>query len=171
MPFPLSDLPPLTPNSALDILIVALLIYQFLMIIRGRRAVHVLMGMGVLGGDLCHRGVGQAGSAARHSRHPRALHAHRADRHVSSPSCVACWLAWAQSILGHQPTRAPRAEPGNGAGGRPSGAKQDRRADYGRAQDRSAYVHRKRSESGRCLFRAICCARSFSRAGRCTMAR
>jgi len=48
LPSPLSDLPPLTLNSALDILIVALLIYQFLMIIRGRRAVHVLMGMGVL---------------------------------------------------------------------------------------------------------------------------
>jgi len=48
LPSPLSDLPPLTLNSALDILIVALLIYQFLMIIRGRRAVHVLMGLGVL---------------------------------------------------------------------------------------------------------------------------
>jgi diadenylate cyclase len=48
LPSPLSDLPPLTLNSAIDILIVALLIYQFLMIIRGRRAVHVLMGLGVL---------------------------------------------------------------------------------------------------------------------------
>jgi len=48
LPSPLSDLPPLTLNSALDVLIVALLIYQFLMIIRGRRAVHVLMGLGVL---------------------------------------------------------------------------------------------------------------------------
>ncbi len=48
LPSPLSDLPPLTLNSALDILIVALLIYQFLMIIRGRRAVHVLMGLAVL---------------------------------------------------------------------------------------------------------------------------
>jgi diadenylate cyclase len=48
LPSPLSDLPRFTLNSALDILIVALLIYQFLMIIRGRRAVHVLMGLGVL---------------------------------------------------------------------------------------------------------------------------
>jgi diadenylate cyclase len=48
LPSPLTDLPPLTLNSAVDIVIVALLIYQFLMIIRGRRAVHVLMGMGVL---------------------------------------------------------------------------------------------------------------------------
>jgi diadenylate cyclase len=42
------DLPPLTFTAALDIVIVAVLIYQFLLIIRGRRAVHVLMGMGVL---------------------------------------------------------------------------------------------------------------------------
>jgi diadenylate cyclase len=48
LPSPLPDLPPLTFNSAIDILIVALLIYQFLMIIRGRRAVHVLIGIGVL---------------------------------------------------------------------------------------------------------------------------
>jgi len=44
-----SDLPPLTITAAIDILIVAALIYQFLMIIRGRRAVHVLLGLCVLG--------------------------------------------------------------------------------------------------------------------------
>jgi diadenylate cyclase len=49
LPFTLSDLPPLTITAALDIVIVAILIYQFLMIIRGRRAVHVLLGLGVLG--------------------------------------------------------------------------------------------------------------------------
>jgi diadenylate cyclase len=48
LPAPLMDLPPLTFTAALDIVIVAVLIYQFLLIIRGRRAVHVLMGMGVL---------------------------------------------------------------------------------------------------------------------------
>ncbi|HEX5228283.1 MAG TPA: diadenylate cyclase CdaA [Bryobacteraceae bacterium] len=48
LPFPLSDLPPLTITAAIDIVIVAALIYQFLMIIRGRRAVHVLLGVGVL---------------------------------------------------------------------------------------------------------------------------
>ncbi len=48
LPSPLPDLPPLTLTAAIDILIVAALIYQFLLIIRGRRAVHVLMGLGVL---------------------------------------------------------------------------------------------------------------------------
>lgn len=49
LPSPFSDLPPLTLTAAIDIVIVAALVYQFLMIIRGRRAVHVLMGVGVLG--------------------------------------------------------------------------------------------------------------------------
>lgn len=44
-----SDLPPLSITAAIDILIVAALIYQLLMIIRGRRAVHVLLGLCVLG--------------------------------------------------------------------------------------------------------------------------
>jgi diadenylate cyclase len=48
LPFPLTDLPPLTLTAAIDIVIVAVLIYQFLLIIRGRRAVHVLLGLGVL---------------------------------------------------------------------------------------------------------------------------
>lgn len=48
LPFPLPDLPPITITAAIDILIVAALIYQFLLIIRGRRAVHVLLGLGVL---------------------------------------------------------------------------------------------------------------------------
>ncbi|MBV9771364.1 MAG: TIGR00159 family protein [Bryobacterales bacterium] len=49
MPFTFSDIPPLTITAAVDIVIVAVLIYQFLMIIRGRRAVHVLLGLCVLG--------------------------------------------------------------------------------------------------------------------------
>lgn len=49
LPSPFFDLPPLTLTAAIDIVIVAALVYQFLMIIRGRRAVHVLMGVGVLG--------------------------------------------------------------------------------------------------------------------------
>jgi diadenylate cyclase len=49
LPSPFSELPRLTLTSAVDILIVAVLIYQFLLIIRGRRAVHVLLGLGVLG--------------------------------------------------------------------------------------------------------------------------
>src|SRR5271154_3142215 len=48
LPSTFSDLPPLTITAALDIVIVAILIYQFLLIIRGRRAVHVLLGLGVL---------------------------------------------------------------------------------------------------------------------------
>jgi diadenylate cyclase len=49
LPSTFSDLPPLTLTAAIDIVIVAILIYQFLLIIRGRRAVHVLLGLGVLG--------------------------------------------------------------------------------------------------------------------------
>lgn len=48
-PTTLPDLPPLSITAAIDILIVAILVYQFLMIIRGRRAVHVLLGLCVLG--------------------------------------------------------------------------------------------------------------------------
>lgn len=50
-PFSLSRfaiLPKLTPTSVLDILIVAILIYQFLMILRGRRAFPILLGVAVL---------------------------------------------------------------------------------------------------------------------------
>jgi diadenylate cyclase len=49
LPFTLPDLPPLTITAAIDIVIVAVLVYQFLLIIRGRRAVHVLLGVCVLG--------------------------------------------------------------------------------------------------------------------------
>jgi diadenylate cyclase len=49
LPFTLPDLPPLTITAAVDIVIVAVLVYQFLLIIRGRRAVHVLLGVCVLG--------------------------------------------------------------------------------------------------------------------------
>jgi len=49
LPAPFSDLPPLTITAVIDIIVVAVLVYQFLMIIRGRRAVHVLMGLCVLG--------------------------------------------------------------------------------------------------------------------------
>ena len=43
-----STVPKLTPLSALDICVTAFLIYQFLMIVRGRRAAHVLSGIFVL---------------------------------------------------------------------------------------------------------------------------
>jgi diadenylate cyclase len=46
---PFSVLPKLTLTSAADILIVAVLIYQFLLMIRGRRAAHVLLGLCILG--------------------------------------------------------------------------------------------------------------------------
>ncbi len=48
LPLPLPDLPPLTLTAAIDIVIVAALIYQFLLIIRGRRAAHVMLGLGIL---------------------------------------------------------------------------------------------------------------------------
>lgn len=43
------QLPKLSPTDVLDILIVAVLIYQLLLIIRGRRAAHVLFGLCILG--------------------------------------------------------------------------------------------------------------------------
>jgi diadenylate cyclase len=46
--FPFSELPKFTVTSAIDILVVAILIYQLLLIIRGRRAVHILLGIGIL---------------------------------------------------------------------------------------------------------------------------
>lgn len=49
LPATFSDLPQPTITSAIDVVIVAILIYQFLMIIRGRRAVHVFLGICVLG--------------------------------------------------------------------------------------------------------------------------
>jgi diadenylate cyclase len=49
LPSTFSDLPPLTITAVIDIVIVAVLIYQFLLIIRGRRAAHVLLGVCVLG--------------------------------------------------------------------------------------------------------------------------
>ena len=48
LPSPVTEFPPLTITAAVDIIIVAVLIYQFLLIIRGRRAAHVLMGVCVL---------------------------------------------------------------------------------------------------------------------------
>jgi diadenylate cyclase len=44
----LDTMPRLTPTSVLDILLVALLIYQSVMLIRGRRAAHILSGVGVV---------------------------------------------------------------------------------------------------------------------------
>ncbi len=43
-----TTIPKLTPMAALDIFVTAFLIYQFLMIVRGRRAAHVLSGIFVL---------------------------------------------------------------------------------------------------------------------------
>ena len=43
-----SGLPKLTPIAVLDILTVAFLIYQFIMIMRGRRAAHILTGISIV---------------------------------------------------------------------------------------------------------------------------
>jgi diadenylate cyclase len=52
MPFSITQvtswLPKLTVTAAIDILIVAFLIYQLIMVVRGTRAAHVLAGIGVL---------------------------------------------------------------------------------------------------------------------------
>lgn len=45
-----SAMPELTFTSVLDILLVAMLIYQAVMIIRGRRAAHILVGIGIVVG-------------------------------------------------------------------------------------------------------------------------
>src|SRR5580693_3950947 len=42
-------LPPLTWTAAIDILIVAALIYQLLLVVRGTRAAHILAGIGMVG--------------------------------------------------------------------------------------------------------------------------
>jgi diadenylate cyclase len=47
-PFPLTGVPKPTPTDIVDILVVAFLIYQFLLIIRGRRAAHVLVGLCIM---------------------------------------------------------------------------------------------------------------------------
>jgi diadenylate cyclase len=44
-----STLPPLTWTAAIDILIVATLIYQLLLVVRGTRAAHILLGIGMVG--------------------------------------------------------------------------------------------------------------------------
>ena len=49
LPSSFLDLPKFTFNAAVDILIVAVLLYQFLLIIRGRRAVHILLGLCIVG--------------------------------------------------------------------------------------------------------------------------
>jgi diadenylate cyclase len=41
-------LPKLTATSVIDVIIVALLVYQLIMVVRGTRAAHVLAGIGVL---------------------------------------------------------------------------------------------------------------------------
>jgi diadenylate cyclase len=45
----LPDIPKLTTTAVIDILAVAYLIYQFILIVRGRRAAHVLTGLWILG--------------------------------------------------------------------------------------------------------------------------
>jgi diadenylate cyclase len=44
-----STLPPLSWTAAIDILIVAILIYQLLLVVRGTRAAHILLGIGMVG--------------------------------------------------------------------------------------------------------------------------
>jgi diadenylate cyclase len=44
-----STLPPLTWTAVVDILIVAALIYQLLLVVRGTRAAHILLGIGMVG--------------------------------------------------------------------------------------------------------------------------
>ena len=45
MPRLLTNLPELTLNGIIDILVVAFLVYQALMVVRGTRAFHILLGI------------------------------------------------------------------------------------------------------------------------------
>src|SRR5260370_34155791 len=45
---PFAALPKFTMTNQFDIMIVAILIYQFILIVRGRRAAHILAGVGIL---------------------------------------------------------------------------------------------------------------------------
>ena len=47
MPF-LSSIPKLTWSAAVDIVLVATIIYQLILIVRGRRAAHILTGVGII---------------------------------------------------------------------------------------------------------------------------
>jgi len=47
---PLSNVPALTVTDTVDIIIVAVLIYQFIIIVRGRRAAHIVTGLLILAG-------------------------------------------------------------------------------------------------------------------------
>ena len=47
--FLLPVIPKLTVTAVIDILAVASLIYQFILIVRGRRAAHILTGLWILG--------------------------------------------------------------------------------------------------------------------------
>ena len=49
-PFPLTGVPKPTLTDIIDVLVVAFLIYQLLLIVRGRRAAHVLVGLCILAG-------------------------------------------------------------------------------------------------------------------------
>src|SRR5260370_4902313 len=49
LPAPFGELPKLTITAAVDILIVAILIYQFILILRGRRPFPILTGLFILG--------------------------------------------------------------------------------------------------------------------------
>ncbi len=44
------EFPKLTITAVIDILVVAVLIYQFILLVRGRRAAHILVGFGILAG-------------------------------------------------------------------------------------------------------------------------
>jgi diadenylate cyclase len=46
--YPLSSLPAPSLTDIVDILVVAIIVYQFLLLIRGRRAMHVLFGLGIV---------------------------------------------------------------------------------------------------------------------------
>ncbi len=95
LPSSFSDLPPLTITAAIDIVIVAILIYQFLLIIRGRRAVHVLLGLCVLG--LIYAAAVWAKLELLHTilATLAPYTAIALDRHVSSPNCGGRWRGWA----------------------------------------------------------------------------
>src|SRR5581483_9178358 len=103
LPSTLSELPRLTITAGIDIVIVAILIYQFLLIVRAPGGPRFHGPVGACG-DLCGRYAGETGAAAHHSGDAFPLYTYRPDHHVSSGAASRAGAARPQAVPGHQPT-------------------------------------------------------------------
>ena len=111
-------IPKLTFTSVIDILAVAILIYQLLVIIRGRRAAYVLSGLWVL--TIVYLIAMYAHLELLRSRagRARAVHGDRADRDVPIGDAAIAGAHRAQPVAGiGRATGAARGGGRNSAGG------------------------------------------------------